>query len=49
MSENYSGQTTNSFVKKYGNAITTGLWIVALASHAILLPKLLRELFGKGQ
>ncbi len=29
--------------RKFSNRITLALWIVALSSHAILLPKLLRD------
>ncbi|GCE17769.1 hypothetical protein KDK_15690 [Dictyobacter kobayashii] len=33
----------SSFTKKYGNVITVALWVAALSSHAILIPKLVRE------
>ncbi|WP_338253210.1 hypothetical protein [Dictyobacter halimunensis] len=37
-------QQNSSFTQKYGNVITVALWAAALTSHAILLPKLIREL-----
>ncbi len=42
-----NGDTQRTFFQKYGNAITVGLWVIALSSHAILLPKLIREFFKK--
>lgn len=45
MTNNTTASITNeSFMRKYGNVITVALWIAALSSHALLLPKLLRDL-----
>ncbi len=44
MSTKIMNQSSNaSFMKKHGSAITIGLWIIALSSHAILIPKLLHD------
>ncbi len=38
-----AASTTNeTFMQKYGNVITIGLWVVALSSHAILIPKFIK-------
>ncbi len=29
---------------KFSNRVTIALWVIALSSHALLLPKLLRDL-----
>ena len=36
-----------SFIQRHGNLITVALWVIALSSHAILIPKFIRELSEK--
>lgn len=31
--------------KHWGNTITVGLWVIALSTHLILMPLLIRELY----
>jgi hypothetical protein len=41
--------THDSFMQRHGNWITVALWAIALSSHAILIPKFIRELSQKKQ
>jgi hypothetical protein len=34
-----------SFLARHGNQITIALWIIAFASHAFLIPQLIRDVF----
>lgn len=38
---------SSSFLARHGNQITIAFWIIALASHAFLIPKFIKDVFQK--
>ncbi len=42
-----SAVSKNVISNKLGNRVTIALWIIALSSHALLLPKLIRDFSDK--
>ncbi len=44
---NSGTSSTNASAGKLSNRITVALWVIALSSHLLLLPKFVKDMRGK--